>query len=122
MAKALTEKEQRFLKALFDEANGDVVAAKRIAGYSENTATTDIVNAVKDEIAEATRTYISRIAPKAAYALNSGMEDPTQLGLRDKIAAAKDVLDRAGFAKTEKVEVGGTNPLFILPAKNVEAE
>jgi phage terminase small subunit len=118
MAKALTEKEQRFLEALFDGANGDVVAAKRIAGYSENSSTAAIVNALKDEIAEATRTFMSRIAPKAAYALNSGMDDPTQLGIRDKIAAAKDVLDRTGFAKTEKVEVGGSNPLFILPAKN----
>jgi hypothetical protein len=50
------------------------------------------------------------------------MDDPTQLGIRDKIAAAKDVLDRTGFAKTEKVEVGGSNPLFILPAKNEDAE
>jgi phage terminase small subunit len=122
MAKALTEKEQRFLEALFDGANGDVVAAKRIAGYSENSSTSAIVNALKDEIAEATRTFMSRIAPKAAYALNSGMDDPTQLGIRDKIAAAKDVLDRTGFAKTEKVEVGGSNPLFILPAKNEDAE
>lgn len=122
MAKALTEKEQRFLEALFDGANGDVVAAKRIAGYSENSSTSAIVNALKDEIAEATRTFMSRIAPKAAYALNSGIDDPTQLGIRDKIAAAKDVLDRTGFAKTEKVEVGGSNPLFILPAKNEDAE
>ena len=122
MARQLTEQQQRFIEALFEGANGDVVAAKRIAGYSENTATTVIVNALKDEIAEATRTYLSRIAPKAAYALNSGMEDPTQLGIRDKIAAARDVLDRTGFAKTEKVEVGGSNPLFILPAKNEDTE
>ena len=33
------------------------------------------------------------------------------------MAAAKDVLDRGGFAKTEKVEVSAANPLFILPEK-----
>ena len=39
------------------------------------------------------------------------------------MAAAKDVLDRAGFTKTDKVEVSAANePLFILPAKEDEEE
>ena len=33
MARNLTDKQQRFLDVLFDEANGDVVAAKKLAGY-----------------------------------------------------------------------------------------
>ena len=44
--------------------------------------------------------------------------DPTQLGVREKMAAAKDILDRTGFAKTEKVEVGGTGAIFYLPPKD----
>ena len=44
MSRQLTEKQQMFLKVLFDEANGDVVTAKHLAGYSEGTATTDVVN------------------------------------------------------------------------------
>jgi hypothetical protein len=32
--------------------------------------------------------------------------------------AAKDILDRGGFVKTDKVEVSAANPLFILPPKN----
>ncbi len=32
--------------------------------------------------------------------------------------AAKDVLDRGGFVKTDKVEVSAASPLFILPPKN----
>jgi hypothetical protein len=35
--------------------------------------------------------------------------------------AAKDILDRAGFTKTEKVEVKTTEPLFILPSKDTDA-
>jgi hypothetical protein len=34
------------------------------------------------------------------------------------MTAAKDILDRGGFVKTDKVEVSSTSPLFILPAKN----
>ena len=34
--------------------------------------------------------------------------------------AAKDILDRAGFTKTDKVEVKTSEPLFILPAKEDE--
>ena len=33
--KQLTEKQSIFLNVLFDEAAGDVVAAKRLAGYSD---------------------------------------------------------------------------------------
>jgi len=45
------------------------------------------------------------------------MQDPADLGVKEKMAAAKDLLDRAGFTKTEKVEVKSSDPLFILPAK-----
>lgn len=122
MARVYTEQQQKFLEVLFDEAGGDVVAAKRLAGYSENTATTAIVNALADEIAEATRKYLSRTAPKAAYALGGAIDDPTQLGIKDKLTAARDVLDRSGFAKQEKIDLGGVNSIFILPAKKTDED
>ena len=37
MARALTEKQQKLLAVLFDEAGGDINVAKRIAGYSDAT-------------------------------------------------------------------------------------
>ena len=36
MARELNERQQKFLEVLFEEAGGDVVAAKKLAGYSEN--------------------------------------------------------------------------------------
>jgi len=45
------------------------------------------------------------------------MQNPTDLGNKEKMAAAKDLLDRAGFVKTDKVEVRTESPLFILPPK-----
>ena len=122
MAKQLTEMQQKFLEVLFDEAGGDVVAAKKLAGYSDNTPTRLIVDALKDEITEATRTYFSRIAPKAAMAMTQALYDPTELGLRDKMSAAKDLLDRAGLGKTEKVNVTSSGGVFYLPPKEGKNE
>jgi len=117
MARQLTENQQKFLEVLFDEAQGDVVLAKKLAGYSENTPTRLIVDALKDEIFDATKTYMSRIGPKAAVAFGSALMDPTQLGVKEKMIAAKEILDRAGVVKTEKVAVEASGGLFILPPK-----
>jgi hypothetical protein len=122
MAKQLTEMQQKFLEVLFDEAGGDVVQAKKLAGYSDNTPTRLIVDALKEEITEATRTYFSRIAPKAAMAMTQALYDPTELGIRDKMSAAKDLLDRAGLGKIEKVDVTSSGGVFYLPPKEGKNE
>jgi hypothetical protein len=123
MARNLTPNQQKFLEVLFDEAGGDVVSAKKIAGYSENTPTRLIVESLKDEIAEATRSYFSRTAPKAAMAMVSALSDPTELGIKDKMAAAKDLLDRAGLGKIEKVDVSSSGGgIFYLPPKEGKNE
>ncbi len=117
MSKKLNEKQQLFMQVLFDEAQGDVVQAKKLAGYSDGTATRIIVEALKDEIFEATKTYMSRLGPKAAVAYGSALMDPTQLGIKEKMVAAGQILDRAGVVKTEKVAVESSGGLFILPPK-----
>ena len=118
MSKQLNEKQQKFLEVLFDEAKGDILLAKKLAGYSENTPTRNIVDTLKDEIAEATRSYFARIAPKAVMAMGAALTDPTELGIRDKMTAAKDLLDRAGFGKVERMDVtSSSGGVFILPAK-----
>jgi ABC-type branched-subunit amino acid transport system substrate-binding protein len=123
MARQLTDKQQKFLEVLFDEANGDVVTAKKLAGYGESTSTTSIVEALKDEIADKTRTWFARTAPKAAMAMANALVDPTELGIRDKMAAAKDLLDRAGLGKVDKIDVGSsTGGVFILPSKEGKNE
>ena len=122
MARELTERQQKFLEVLFEEAGGDVVRAKHLAGYSENSPTGEIIKGIREEILERTQLYMARNAPRAAMSLVSGMIDPTELGLRDKLNAAKDLLDRVGLAKTEKVQVESTNGLMILPPKDKQAE
>jgi hypothetical protein len=118
MSKQLNEKQQKFMEVLFDEAKGDILLAKKLAGYSENTPTRNIVDTLKDEIADATRSYFARIAPKAVMAMGAALTDPTELGIRDKMTAAKDLLDRAGFGKVERMDVTSSGGgVFILPAK-----
>jgi hypothetical protein len=114
----LSNQQKLFLQVLFEEANGSIIEAKKLAGYAVSTSTTSIVKALKDEIAEHTQMYIARNAPTAAVAMVSGLTDPTQLGIKDKMNAAKDMMDRAGFAKTEKIEVKTTGGIMLLPPKS----
>ena len=118
MSRNLTAKQNKFLSALFDEAEGDVVKAKLHAGYSENTSTTEIIRGMKEEVIEATQLYMARNAPRAAMAMVSGVTDPTELGIRDKLNAAKELLDRSGIVKTEKMQVESSGGIMLLPAKD----
>lgn len=121
MPKTLTDQQKMFLEVLFDEAGGDVVVAKKLAGYHETYPTSSVVRTLQDEIVEATKTFIARNGPKAALAIAGALTTPTELGLKEKIAAAKDILDRMGVVKTEKLDVT-SNGVFILPAKRVEED
>ena len=117
MTRQLTEKQQKLLAVLFDEAGGDVAVAKRLAGYAEGSSTTEIVKGLKQEILDATQEYMARNAPKAAVAITGGLFDPTELGIRDKMAAAKELLDRSGLIKTEKVQVDTSGGVMLMPPK-----
>ena len=122
MARQLNERQQKFLDVLFEDAGGDVVAAKKLAGYAENTPTTSIVRGLKEEILEATQMYMARNAPKAAMAMTGALYDPTELGIRDKMSAAKELLDRTGLVKTEKMQVEASGGVMLMPPKAVVEE
>ena len=122
MARQLTDKQQKFLDVLFEEAGGNVVLAKKLAGYADASSTTDITKGLKDEILEATQLYMARNAPQAAVAITGSLSDPTQLCVRDRLAAAKELLDRTGLIKTEKVQVETSGGVILMPPKNSEDE
>ena len=118
----LTEKQQLFLDVLFEEAEGDPLQAKKLAGYSDNVPTSSVTASLVDEIAELTRKFIAQSSTKAAYTMFKVMGATDMLGAKERMAAAKDLMDRAGFVKTEKVEVSTSEPLFILPAKRSSSD
>jgi len=120
MARALTEKQKKLLEVLFDEAGGDIVTAKKLAGYSDATSSTEVINSLKEEILDATSTYMARNAPKAAMAMVGALYDPTELGIRDKMSAAKELLDRTGLVKTEKMQVEARGGVMLMPPKQTE--
>ena len=122
MARKLTDRQKKFLEALFEEANGSIKDAKIIAGYSPQSNSNEIIQSLKEEILEATQTFMAGNAPKAAFAMLAGIDDPTQLGIRDKMAAAKDLLDRSGLVKTEKLQVESSGGVMLLPPKNESDE
>ena len=120
MTRQLTEKQQKFLDVLFDQAGGDIGSAIKLSGYADGVSPTQIVASLKEEILEATQSYMARNAPKAAVAITSSLDDPTQIGIRDRMSAAKELLDRTGLIKTEKVQVETTGGVMLMPPKDSE--
>ena len=117
MARELTGKQKAFLQVLFDEAGGNMVTAKKLAGYSETSSTAEIVKGLKEEILEPTQMYMAQNAPKAAVAMTGALYEPTELGIRDIMSAAKELLDRVGLVKTEKMQVEASGGVMLMPPK-----
>lgn len=120
MARQLTEKQQKFLDVLFEEARGSVVEAKKLAGYSPTQYTASIVESLKDEILERTNMYLAQNGPRAAMAMVGALHDPTELGIKEKMQAAKEVMDRIGIIKSEKVQIESMGGVMLLPPKKSE--
>ena len=116
--KEYTEKQQAFLDALMGEARGNIRKAMDIAGYSKGTKASEVTVPLKEEIIEQASMTLAMNAPKAAHGLLGVLDDPTALGARNAINAAREVLDRTGLVKKEKVEVTNNGGgMFILPPK-----
>ena len=111
----LTDKQKNFLDALFGEANGD----PKIAGYSHYTVP---LKALKDEIIDRAEQVLAAFAPRASMQVinTMGMEESTTPGANVRLEAAKQVLDRIGLVKREKIDVNAkvAHGIFILPPKN----
>lgn len=116
---AFTEKQQKFLDALFGEAEGNFQKAKRIAGYS-NTNNDWLSEELQKAVLDKANKYLAMHAPQAVNELIAVMTDPTELGSEKKLNAAKEVLDRTGLTKVERMQVNSDKPIgiFILPPKD----
>ena len=118
MTKTLNPKQEDFLEALLGEARGNIRAAMDMAGYSKSTKTSEVVGPLKEEITERAGMMLAMNAPKAAFGIVDVLDDPSAMGARNSISAAREVLDRSGLVKKEQVEVSGNaGGIFILPPK-----
>ena len=119
MSKELTEGQKKFLDALFGEADGDPALATKLAGYAPDSQYW-LQKALSEEILERTTKELVANAPRAAKRIVATMGDgAAELGAANKLAAAKEVLDRIGIVKKDKLEVDtkGQQAIIILPAK-----
>ena len=118
MTETLTPKQVYFLEALLGEARGNIRAAMDLGGYSRTTKTAEVVGPLKEEIKERAGLMLAMNAPKAAFGIVDVLDDPSAMGARNAISAAREILDRTGLVKKEQVEVSGnTGGIFILSPK-----
>ena len=81
--KELTDRQEIFLDCLFDQANGNLREAMKIAGYSENTKTSTVLRTLQDQIIDRTQMYLAANGPLAAMAMPGVLTDPTSFGKTD---------------------------------------
>ena len=119
--RSLTDTQEKFLDVLFGEARGDPRKAGELAGYSENSYPKVLRN-LKSEIVSRAETYLATHSAKAATKMVDMMdEDGTTPHANIRLEAAKQILDRIGISKKEKLDVNlkAVHGLFILPAKDL---
>ena len=122
--KQLTEQQQTFLSALFGDAHGNPKMAGEIACYSEHSYP-KVVKSLKDEIIQRAEEVMASYSPKATMGLVKALdEDGSVPGASIRVEAAKQILDRVGITKKEKLDVNlkSLSGVFILPPKDRTAE
>ena len=117
--KSLTDTQEKFLDALFGEAQGNPKRAGELAGYSEHSYPKVLRN-LKDEIVKRAENYLAIHSAKAATKMvNMLEEDGTTPHASIRMEAAKQILDRIGLVKKDQLDVNMNlkHGMFILPAK-----
>ena len=118
--KKLTEMQEAFLEALTGPARGNIREAMNMAGYSANTRINEVVGPLREHIIERSSMMLAMNAPKAVFGVLNTLDDPSAMGARNAVAAAREILDRTGLVKKEQVEVKGPEGgIFIMPPKKV---
>ena len=120
--KELTDQQKSFLTALFGNAKGNPKKAGEIAGYSEHSYP-KVIRALKDEIIQRAEEVMASYSPKATMGLVNALdEDGSTPNASIRVEAAKQILDRVGLTKKEKVDINvkSVSGIFILPPKDGE--
>lgn len=119
------EKQSKVLDVLFKEGiNGDLRKAMNEAGYTSSYSITVFLSAegMQEAVRKETNLFLASTSSKAVGTIYGMLEGKGKLGDKEKLAAAKDLLDRTEFKGTDKVEIEVSSPLFILPPKEDDEE
>lgn len=116
---SLSEEHKKFLDAFF-ELKGNVSQAAEACGYSLSYGYV-LARKLKDEILEEASYILALGAPRAAQALVDGVDpDKPAPASANRIVCAKEILDRVGIARKDRIEITSESvmPIFILPPKD----
>ena len=122
--KSLTDTQEKFLDALFGEAQGNPKKAGELAGYSDHSYPKVLRN-LKQEIVSRAENYLAVHSAKAATKMvNMLDEDGTTPHANIRLEAAKQILDRIGIVKKDQLDITmkAVHGIFILPAKEKPKE
>ena len=72
-----------------------------LAGYARTTKTAEVVGPLKEEITERAGMMLAMNAPKAAFGIMDVLDDLSDIGARNTVSVAREVLDRIGLMKKE---------------------
>ena len=120
----LTDSQEKFLDALFGEAQGNPKKAGELAGYSEHSYPKVLRN-LKQEIVSRAENYLAVHSARAATKMvNMLDEDGTTPHANIRLEAAKQILDRIGVVKKDSLDINmkAAHGIFILPAKETPEE
>jgi hypothetical protein len=79
-----------------------------------------VVQGLKDEIIEKAESVLAAHSPKAALGISRALTDDGSIpGASIRMEAAKQILDRVGLVKKEKIDINAkvAHGIFVLPAK-----
>ncbi len=124
--KDLDERQKTLLEVMFSEEHWQKSLREKaiLAGYPPQTNMTQVLctDVMSKAVIEKTKQHLTMNGPKIAMSLLQVLDDPHNPGNSVTISAAKELLDRIGVVKQDKmeVEVNIPNALLILPEKNKE--
>lgn len=117
-----TPMQDAFLSAL-SETKGDVRAAMRKAGYSDNTTMKEVVAPLRDQIMAVAEETMAMNAMKAVGGLIDTIDKPDAVGAKVRVAAIKELLDRVGLIRKEPIQNAlPPGAIIVMPPKNVEQD
>lgn len=121
----LTEKQTSFIHWLFhDSIKGNVREAMNKAGYSAKASPAGVIAPLKDIIKEKAENIIISASGEAAFAMVDALRDPSEMYVKEKVVIAKELLDRSGIVKQDKLQItgdgSGGNVFFLPPLNDVK--
>jgi hypothetical protein len=113
-----TPKQRKFLTLLAKNDFQDIKQCLEDAGYAKNSW--NILAELKEDIKEITESILIGHAPLAALTIGSVLSsEKPQPFAQNKITASREILDRVGIVKEERVKHAHehTGGIFLIPAK-----